>query len=203
MSKNGSPLEGAARRKAQSVDVVSASPFGRGGGRLSARHMRSFEVRDPRFAPLERAALSRPSSACSFGGDLANTGPRFRLDIALKARGRSRNIRSSASSWQGLVVVPGGAPVPPECPACEPDPRGAAPRPALTTPRESAPQRTRWPESNVSSQAGDKMEDCCAPHHIRVTPAKAGVQGHQARSERPWIPAFLPSPKRSRTWRQA
>ena len=39
--------------------------------------------------------------------------------------------RSSASSWQGLLVDPGGAPPPPECRNAKPDPRGAAPRPAV------------------------------------------------------------------------
>jgi hypothetical protein len=35
----------------------------------------------------------------------------------------------SASSWQGLVLVPGGAPMPPECFVAT-KPAGAAPRPA-------------------------------------------------------------------------
>jgi len=29
-------------------------------------------------------------------------------------------LRSSANSWQGLIVVPGGAPAPPECRLCMP-----------------------------------------------------------------------------------
>ena len=33
-------------------------------------------------------------------------------------------LRSSASSWQGFLVSPGGAPPPPECPACETRPAG-------------------------------------------------------------------------------
>ena len=46
----------------------------------------------------------------------------------------------SASSWQGLLVVPEGAPLPPECLVAT-RPAGAAPRPAFATPRESAPQK--------------------------------------------------------------
>jgi hypothetical protein len=49
----------------------------------------------------------------------------------------------SASSWQGLLVVPGGAPLPPECSCCVHEPAGAAPRPAIKAPLERAPQRTR------------------------------------------------------------
>src|SRR5581483_3350794 len=87
--------------------MVSASPFGRRGGRLSARQHALFIGALPRLALLERMAqLRRTPSACLFRGDLANTGPRFRLErCALSA-----TPRSSASSWQGLVVVPGGAP---------------------------------------------------------------------------------------------
>ena len=46
----------------------------------------------------------------------------------------------SASSWQGLLVVPGGAPLPPECPACVAKPAGAAPRPASSFASRSALQ---------------------------------------------------------------
>jgi hypothetical protein len=46
----------------------------------------------------------------------------------------------SASSWQGLVVVPGGAPLPPECLTCVAKPAGAAPRPASPFASRSALQ---------------------------------------------------------------
>ncbi len=114
------PLRGRRAEKRKPM-VVRISNFGRRGGRLPARHMRSLKRASRSLSA--RRSVGTPS-ACSFCGDLANTGPRFRLDIALKARGRSRNIRSSASSWQGLVVVPGGAPVPPECPCRVHEPAG-------------------------------------------------------------------------------
>src|SRR5579885_647069 len=41
------------------------------------------------------------------------------------------------------------------------------------TPHERAPQRTRCAECNRASEAGDKREDCCAPHHVRITPARS------------------------------
>ncbi len=70
------------------------------------------------------------------------------------------------------------------------NPRGAAPRPALTTPRESAPQRTRWPESNRASEPGDKRGDCSrASPHARHPGGSRGP-GQHAPSMRPWIPAF-------------
>jgi hypothetical protein len=60
---------------------------------------------------------------------LFGTGPRFPVP-AMAGR--------SSSSWQGLVVVPGGAPLPPECLVAT-RPAGAAPRPAIKTPLERAP----------------------------------------------------------------
>src|SRR5665648_584261 len=57
-------------------------------------------------------------------------GPRFNPGLPV------RDL--TASSWRGLLVVPGGAPMPPECLVAT-RPAGAAPRPAHATPRESAP----------------------------------------------------------------
>ena len=170
-----SPLlhEGMARRKAQNLWCPRLL-LGDAAGASRRASTRSYLSTLPRFALLERIAqlgasncaqggqrpTARKNSACSFGGDLANTGPRFRLGrpplsqrperycAQVGQRPVAQTSKSSASSWQGLVVVPGGAPVPPECPACEPDPRGAAPRPTFKTPLERAPQRTRWAESN-------------------------------------------------------
>ena len=83
--------------------------------RLSARlWRRSHYGAGPRF----RRAL-RPASGLEFAapsGSTARSEPRASLDGP-----------PSASSSQGLVVVPGGAPAPPGCVACEPRPR--APRP--------------------------------------------------------------------------
>ncbi len=59
------------------------------------------------------------------------TGPRFSPEVNEFAA-----LRSSASSWQGLIMVPGGAPAPPECRLCMPARRHRTPsRP--TTPREA------------------------------------------------------------------
>jgi len=52
----------------------------------------------------------------------SGTGPRF-ASIRLELR------MASASSWQGSVVTPGGAPAPPECVACEPRPQAPHPAP--------------------------------------------------------------------------
>ena len=65
---------------------------------------------------------------------------RHRAPLSSKRPDRTPPPVASASSWQGLLVVPGGAPMPPECPACARQPAGTAPRPAVTTPHESAPQ---------------------------------------------------------------
>jgi hypothetical protein len=73
---------------------------------------------------------------------------------ALRCR---RNAGRSASSWQGLIVVPEGAPSRPGALACETRPAGAAPHPAFTTPRDDAPQRMRWPECKGGAAGGDKF----------------------------------------------
>ncbi len=105
------PREGMARRKAQTYGGPHLL-LGDAAGAFRRATCALFGAL-PRFALLERIAkCPRLVSACSFRGDLANTGPRFRLGC----RVLSATPRSSASSWQGLVVVPGGAPVPPECP---------------------------------------------------------------------------------------
>src|SRR5581483_1668198 len=142
MSKSSPSGEGMARRKAQNL-WWSASPFGRGGGRLSARQHALSLVRYRAWRIELRSSRPEADSACknracSFGGDLADTGPRFRLDITLKARGRSRDIRSSASSWQALVVVPGGVPVPPECLVANQTRGAPRPVPPIMTPHERA-----------------------------------------------------------------
>ena len=65
------------------------------------------------------ASVSANKSTCGVSG----IGPRFSL------RPDRLPPQTSASSWQGLIVVPGGAPMPPECPLAR-RPAGAAPRPA-------------------------------------------------------------------------
>jgi len=65
-------------------------------------------------------------------------------------------LRSSASSWQGPVVVPGGAPAPPECRLCMPA-RGHRTSSRLTTPRETTLQRTRWMRDRGSLASGDGL----------------------------------------------
>jgi|SRR5665811_657074 len=104
----------------------------------------------PRFALLERDSL-RPSGQGVTGEEAgpaavwtsANErvlGMRRAAPCAQVARSAVAQQTSTASSWQGLLVVPGGAPPPPECPGSRmPRPAGAAPRPTITTPRESAP----------------------------------------------------------------
>src|SRR5680860_1635400 len=85
------------------------------GLRFSARHMRSNSPEGGSARYLQRP----------YG-----VGPRFNPGLPV------RDL--TASSWRGLLVVPGGAPMPPECLVAT-RPAGAAPRPAHATPRESAP----------------------------------------------------------------
>jgi len=97
-----------ARRKTQSSMVPRS--FQDRGGRLPARQWRRFAER--------RAPLS------------------IGLTVLNRLEAGEREAKSSASSWRGLLVVPGGAPAPPGCPCCVHEPAGAAPRPASRTPRD-------------------------------------------------------------------
>jgi hypothetical protein len=132
------PPEGAARRKAQSVDVVSASPFGRRGGRLSARHMRSFLSALPRIALIERAALLGASNCAQAGqrpiarakiahAHLAAFSTRHRAPLSplrraatkpgnadfmrLEAKGRSRMCKAVSQLLAGPLSGSGGSSV--------------------------------------------------------------------------------------------
>jgi hypothetical protein len=90
------PKEGAARQEAQTYGSVSFAGY---GGRLSARHMQRLFGTGPRFPVW--ASRSR-------------LGPVAQFLFALSAFGLlERAPKSSASSWQGLLVVPEGAPAPP------------------------------------------------------------------------------------------
>jgi hypothetical protein len=120
--------------------------------------------------PASRSGRSRvrPRSPANDAGRRASrrsTAALVRRRAALSTGGGwvfAQAPRPSASSWQGAVVPPGGAPTPPECVVCETTPAGAAPaeardfppapatdgdrpvlrpllsvRPASTTPREA------------------------------------------------------------------
>ena len=114
-------------------------------GRLSARQLRRFPESGPAFRLGHRAQIGR--------------------------RPVAQKPKSSASSWQGLLVVPGGAPMPPEYLTCVAKPAGAAPRPASRR-LMNAPLRGRGDaECKRGLARGDK-------HHI-VIPAQAGIQDNQ------------------------
>ena len=114
------------------------------------------------------SAWSRHAEHVALRGRLCGSGPRFRRACpaavlfcpsasrfsapkAQDERGDGRRLawtaRSSASSWQGLVLGPSGAPLPPECPAASPGPRAPHPVPHFTNASRKRPSiRTRRPE---------------------------------------------------------
>src|SRR5680860_601370 len=93
-----------ARREAQSFWCPRSSWDH--GGRLAARHTR----------------INSPEGGCAcYLRRLIGVGPRFNPGLSV------RDL--TASSWRGLLVVPGGAQTPPECLVAT-RPAGAAPRPA-------------------------------------------------------------------------
>jgi len=106
------------------------------------------------WCPRSLNTIAAGTSWRATSGDLSAPGRAFRYRLVA---GRS------ASSWQGLVVVPGGAPAPPECMLRVTRPAGAAPHPASRTPREAPFSRMRSCDDNGGLQRGDKFWN--EPHH--------------------------------------
>ncbi len=139
------PREGDGAPKSAKPMVFRASfwetrraPFGAPARRSSsAKHDSASKDSPPHAHPKRMLICGVLNSA---------PGPAFVLCILRSSRPEagSAYTKSSASSWQDLLVGPGGAPLPPERFVAT-KPAGAAPRPAFKTPLERAPQRTRWP----------------------------------------------------------
>ena len=109
-------LRGPFERLARPPDTLArrALPACAAESRLSALHMRRSHLgAGPRFARGPRCPAVVPELAAPFGST-SPSGARASL-----------HGPPSASSWQGPVVVPGGAPAPPECGVRTP-PAGAA-----------------------------------------------------------------------------
>ena len=68
---------------------------------------------------MRRAPLGAPNAVSC----------RHRAPLSSKRSNRTPPPVASASSWQGLLVVPGGAPMPPGCLTCVPSPRAPHPVP--------------------------------------------------------------------------
>ena len=139
-----------------------------------------------------------PRSAKSYGSCLAargrlrgapitafsGTGPRF----SPVRRASPAPTEPSASSWQGLLVAPEGAPMPPECFVAT-KPAGAAPRPASRR-LMIAPLSGRGGGIISAVRKAGVMRGYHSSRVGVVIPAKAGIQGQQARRKLLWIPAF-------------
>ncbi len=150
------PRRGMARRKAQ-------NPYGSclaARGRLAARHMRSCR---PGAGSASKMRSSRPkagsASKCAQIGQRpvahAICGRLFGAGLALvRSVAHQSPTEPSASSWQGLVVVPGGAPLPPECLVAT-RPAGAAPHPAIKDASRARPLVGRGEAMIMQSEDGD------------------------------------------------
>ena len=121
------PRGGVARRKAQTFRFASEdarAPLGAPHARTAHAHLRRLADRQAPLSPevprLRSSHRFQPLSILRFVKRLGRS-DRRRLAWAL---------RSSASSWQGFLVSPGGAPPPPGCPVCETDPAGRRTHPA-------------------------------------------------------------------------
>ena len=131
-------FEGVARRKAQSFRFV---PCGHAGA--SRRATCALFGALPRFALLERRSRAPLTERMLICDVCPAPGPAFRFGHRAQLGQRPiAPVQMSASSWQGLLVVPEGAPAPPEC-----DPakiaRGRRTPSRFTTPHDRAPQWMR------------------------------------------------------------
>jgi hypothetical protein len=155
LSPRNEPPRG--RRADRRNPMVSVSVAGHGG-----RHMRSSSAKRG-SACYFAAILSTPGRA--FAWVLPCSGqPRRTFGLAAPARlrcaqgarkGGSATNKSSASSWRGLVVDPGGAPAPPEWLVKRTSPVGAPPHPAnsrASSGRGDLRLREAW-EPGISSGA--------------------------------------------------
>ena len=105
-------MRGMARRKAQTYGSVSVAGTRRAP--LGAPHA----LKQRSGSASKNAHLQRSRSAC-YLRHLSAPGPASSTESGLTS-----GSASSASSWQGLLVVPGGAPVPPEWLVSETSPAG-------------------------------------------------------------------------------
>jgi hypothetical protein len=113
---------------------------------------------------------------------------RFRQRAPLSLEGRiDFRLDTSASSWQGLLVVPGGAPMPPECLVAT-RLAGAAPRPAYRHASRERPLEGRGEGSLREVWRAGITSGDSSP--TPVIPAKAGIQGSRHGARGSWIPAF-------------
>ena len=128
-------------------------------------------------ASLAARRAPRGAPITAFSGN----GPCFRP----VRRASNAPTEPSASSWQALLVVPEGAPLPPECLVAT-RPAGAAPRPAFTTPHDRAPQWTRCVHHKRGLDSGDYAGTTHPPRH----PGESRDPGQHAQSQLLWIPAF-------------
>jgi hypothetical protein len=148
MSKNRPPTKGDGAPKSanlwcpQSLRIASGASrratCAHFGGYRASRYLSAYSAALERmlFAASPRTVRHRASLSVA-GISLASSCPTRRTTFRDDAAGRS------AGSQQGLVVVPGGAPVPPECLTCVARPAGAAPRPASRTPHDAPFEWTR------------------------------------------------------------
>ncbi len=128
------------------------------------------EKRKPVGSCLRHAGASRRATR----GDLQHRAP-------LSVAGRSA-AGQSASSWQGLIVVPGGAPMPPECRIAI-RPAGAAPRPASRRLMSAPFEWTRWGESMRVSESGDNHTRHTGESRYPVPRGTRGRKRHYRRAD--------------------
>ena len=133
-----------AARIARALSKTEPPIRGRRRG-MARRKAQTYGVRDPcgaRRAPFgaPHAFKQRSGSACYLRAcGISGTGHRYRV-LPRGTREAGSATRPSASSWQGLVVVPGGAPRRPSASCCEKSPRAPHPVPRSRHLMSRAPQ---------------------------------------------------------------
>ena len=128
---------------------------------VKERYPRRFVPRGD-GAPKSANPMARPATRAPRGAPItafSGNGPCFRP----VRRASNAPTDPSASSWQGLLVAPEGAPMPPGCLVAT-RPAGAAPSSRFTTPHDRAPQWTRYVHDTRALQGGSCAGIISATH---------------------------------------
>jgi hypothetical protein len=112
-----------------------------GGESPSTKFLAACSTRDRGDGAPKSANLWCPRSVLQIAAGASRRAScgRFqhRAPLSSKRPDRTPPPVASASSWQGLLVVPGGAPMPPGCRSCEDQPAGHRTSSRFTTPHDA------------------------------------------------------------------
>jgi hypothetical protein len=153
---------------------------------LKAREVRGWRAEKRKPVAPHPLPDTAGASRRAMSGDFIDAGPRCRplprwgsslRDLA-DERGDSQRLvwtlRSSASSWQGLIMDPGGAPAPPGCRLHVKPARRRRTSPRITTPREAP----------LADEVGSRIEEVWSAGISWAQPSHSPMNSHRISRQR-------------------